>query len=203
MIQPMDCSKAKGKSPAERLFFALLPDDAVRTAIAQMADSLLQISSEESLRRVPPQNYHLTLAFLGSVENQRVEAICNAVTGIEVPPLTLMLDRVGHFPRPKVLWIGVSRPSEAIQGLVARLWTLLKPLGFDGDSRVFRPHVTVARKARRPPAQCDLPPLSWMSESMSLMRSVNRPVSRGACGQSQVFYERIRTWPATEGGAMK
>lgn len=58
---------------------------------------------------------------------------------------------MGHiwsFSFPRVLWIGVSGEIEALNQLAARVYSATFPLGFSGESRAYKPHLTVARKYR-------------------------------------------------------
>lgn len=101
------------------------------------------------LRVVPPGNLHLTLKFLGEVDEGRVPAVVGAleaaVEGTE--PFSLVLKGTGAFPRersPRVLWIGVEG-AEPLEGVARRLDPLLEDLGFPREKRPFSAHLTVAR----------------------------------------------------------
>jgi len=141
-----------------RLFFALWPDDEVRAALAAAAAPLLDSCRG---RRVPARNYHLTLAFLGAVDAERLDALRAAAGTVRAEPFSLSMDCHGHWPKPRVAWLGCRRPPAAAGALAGALWAALAPLGFEAECRPFQPHLTVLRDCRR----CDWPgpvsPLSW------------------------------------------
>jgi 2'-5' RNA ligase len=155
-----------------RLFFALWPDDAVCHALAAAARPLLDACRG---RRIPKRNYHLTLAFLGSVPEEQLDALRAAAGRVRAEPFDLRLDTHGHWRGPKVAWLGCSGPPPAARALAAALWAALAPIGFQPDPRPFRPHLTVLRGC---PA-CDWPgpvaPVDWLVRDFALVRSETLP----------------------------
>jgi RNA 2',3'-cyclic 3'-phosphodiesterase len=151
-----------------RLFFALWPGDDVRAALAAAAAPLLDACRG---RRVPARNYHLTLAFLGAVDAGRLEALRDAAATVRAGPFTLSLDCHGHWPKPRVAWLGCRQPPAAAGTLAGTLWAALAPLGFAPERRAFQPHMTVLRDCRR----CDWPgppaPVPWPVSDFVLMGS--------------------------------
>ena len=109
------------------------------------------------LRWVRPENFHVTLHFLGDTEEELVPEVI-AATGGAVSALTrgtTHLARPGAFPsarRPRVLWVGIEDEAEILAGLSRALSHPLEELGFDLDTRPYHPHITVgyARKRARP-----------------------------------------------------
>lgn len=110
-----------------------------------------------ALRAVAVENLHLTLRFLGSVEERRLgelEAmIRRAVQGLG--PMEVELAGVGAFPsptRPNVIWAGVQgRDVGVLQNLAQRLEKSVVEMGFEPESRPWLPHLTLARVKARPP----------------------------------------------------
>lgn len=104
---------------------------------------------------VQPENIHLSLKFLGEVEETRAPDLRTALqraagSGREPRPLTLQITGFGVFPdyhRPHVLWVGVT-PDPVLELLQHGVEQAFAPLGFPTEARAFRPHVTVARAAR-------------------------------------------------------
>lgn len=97
-----------------------------------------------------PGNVHLTLAFLGDVERDRVDAVAAAARGAAArgAPLALRLEGAGGFPslaRPRVLWVGIGGETEALSALHADLAAELEKIGFAREKRAFRPHLTIGR----------------------------------------------------------
>ncbi|NIR61028.1 MAG: RNA 2',3'-cyclic phosphodiesterase [Gammaproteobacteria bacterium] len=176
-----------------RLFFALWPDPTVRAALEGLGR---EAPGGSRGRRIAAPNLHLTLVFLGWSDAE-LQACAERVAGTAagetgVGPFTLELDRVGHFRRTQVLWVGASRTPPPLAELVGALNRGLEGCGVPPPGRAFRPHVTVARKVRRAqPVEID--PVPWRVERFSLVRSTLHP--EGA------RYEVLAEWPlaAAEG----
>jgi 2'-5' RNA ligase len=103
-----------------------------------------------------PGNWHLTLKFLGEVDQARIPGLCAELAGIEHAPVTLQAAGGGVFPdrrRPRVLWAGLGRGGRAAAGLAALVDAACVHQGFAPREREFRPHLTVARVKR--PARDD------------------------------------------------
>jgi len=104
---------------------------------------------------VRPENIHLSLKFLGDVEETREPELVAALkraagTGQEPRPLTLQITGFGVFPdyhRPHVLWAGVT-PDPGLELLQHGVEQAFAPLGFPTEARAFQPHVTLGRAAR-------------------------------------------------------
>jgi RNA 2',3'-cyclic 3'-phosphodiesterase len=151
-----------------RLFFALWPDDAVRRALAEAARPMLAACRG---RPVATRNYHLTLAFLGGVPAARLEEICAAAARVRAAPFELRLDRHGHWPGPRVAWLGGRMTPPAAEALAAALWAALMPLGFKPDPRPFRVHLTVLRACRGCDWDGELVPVDWPVREFVLAKS--------------------------------
>jgi 2'-5' RNA ligase len=136
-----------------RAFIAIdLPDD-VRAAIAKAQADLRQtVGVKISWAKV--ENLHLTLQFLGDVEESAVEAIRAALAGIagDHAPFELKVAGAGAFPderRPRVLWIGCEHGE--LTALAKSVHAAMRPLGFEPEQREFTAHLTLGRvKQARP-----------------------------------------------------
>lgn len=161
-------------APRRRLFVALVPSAQERGALAAAAAEL-----RHGGRAVPAENLHLTLAFLGTVDAAATRAAATALAGVRGPPFELAFSRVGHFPRPRVLWAaapGAPAALYALQGAVARA---LGEAGFEQEPRPFTPHVTVARNVARWRGPEALPrAVAWRLDAVTLVAS--RTLPRGA-----------------------
>jgi len=101
------------------------------------------------VRWVSPENYHLTLKFLGEVHPDKIERIGSILDriGREAPSFDLCLEGVGAFPtirRPRVIWLGAD-PSPALRCLKQDVEWSLGVLGFERETRAFHPHLTLGR----------------------------------------------------------
>lgn len=120
--------------------------EALTAALAPARDRL------EELRTTDPAAWHLTLAFLGEVGDDRVDGIVEVVRAAlddVAPPAALTLDGAGEFRRT-ALWAGVRDEPE---GQLARLGDAIQSgcvaTGLPVEQRQVRPHVTIGRARRR------------------------------------------------------
>jgi 2'-5' RNA ligase len=107
------------------------------------------------VRLVGREELHLTLHFLGEVEDDRIAAVRQALEGVNAAAFTIDLEGVGRFPPEgdsRVLWAGV-RPSQGLAGLHGAIAAVLADaIGFRPEARPYHPHVTLARLDVVPPA---------------------------------------------------
>lgn len=144
--------EGREKKRTQRLFVAVDPSRAVVEGLHGVLDSLAPLAPDA--RWVVPEKLHLTLAFLGNVEEEtipRIEAILRDVAPRH-PPLSLLAKGGGTFGRgrqPRVLWMGLEGEVEALAGLREATEEGLVSVGYVKEEREFRPHLTLAR-AREP-----------------------------------------------------
>ena len=103
---------------------------------------------------VPTDNLHLTLKFLGDVENTEIHDICKVVSDIcyQYDPFPLTFAGAGAFPdlnRPRILYVGAEDPTGALVEMVSEMETELAKLGFKPEPRDYRPHLTIGRSRNR------------------------------------------------------
>lgn len=131
-----------------RLFVALEIPEPVRREVARRVAGLRDRLPRS--RWVDPANLHLTLLFLGQVEEAKVPSLASALREAfaKHPPLELRLAGGGTFPprRPaRVAWVGMETPGD-LQALQADVSdAAVASVGFEPEERPFSPHVTLAR----------------------------------------------------------
>jgi 2'-5' RNA ligase len=173
------------KPAAQRLFFALWPEPETARAIWQATAHLLPKGVG---RRLPPEHIHLTLAFLGSVEEVQQQCLTRAADAVQGESFTLQLDEAGHFPRPQVVWLGTSQMPVALRTLQTKLVSeLIRQCQFEPEARPFVPHLTIWRKVKRVSLPETMAPVSWPVSRFVLARS--RTLPTGA------EYSIIQAWP--------
>jgi len=106
--------------------------------------------SGDGIKWVPTDNLHLTLKFLGDVNNTEVPGVCSVIHQIcqNYPPFQLHFRGTGGFPsidRPRILYAGVDDASGALTEIVTQLETSLAELGFKQEPRDYTPHLTLGR----------------------------------------------------------
>jgi len=165
-----------------RTFIAIGLPGPIKTELAKLQNELRRAQADVSWTK--PENLHLTLRFLGEVEEGRLEAlkrVC-AESAAEFAPFTLRLNGTGVFPnfrQPRVLWAGLAGEIDAAARLQRRLEEGVVSLGFGPEDKPFKPHLTVGRvKSGRNARQvaalaeiADLPALSFEVGEIVLMKS--------------------------------
>ena len=129
-----------------RLFVALDLPDEVRQSLSDLIAKLKPKS--HGVRWVESRNLHVTLKFIGHVENEKLGSIRDALSGIHSSQLVELTFRgMGFFPNerhPRVAWCGVHA-SPNLASLAADIDRSVVPLGVDAETRPFAPHLTLAR----------------------------------------------------------
>jgi 2'-5' RNA ligase len=123
-----------------RLFAAVeLPEN------IRMQLSLLQ-GGIPGARWSPIENMHLTLRFIGDVDEAVARDVDDVLADIRAPSFSLSLKGVGEFGRKegRTLWAGVSN-GEALHHLAAKIESALQRMGLPAETRKYSPHVTLAR----------------------------------------------------------
>jgi RNA 2',3'-cyclic 3'-phosphodiesterase len=147
-----------------RLFYALWPDQATRSALMCLQSGVVG-------RPIPPGNLHLTLAFLGMQSSALLPQLEHILSQLASPAFELVLDRLGYFPKHKILWAGMQQVPEPLetlqQALIAAL--LQHRICFDQQSR-FKPHITLARAAQLP-TDSACTPIIWRTDHIALVQS--------------------------------
>ncbi len=166
-----------------RLFFALWPDDATRKSLYRAG-----IATGHHSVPTPRDNLHMTLVFLGKVDDATLDCARKVAEHIEFPPFALSIDRIGHFGR-RILWLGSAEPPEALFDLQRRLQRgLAQRCNYPPEKRGYHPHITVARKQVPPLMEPLSTPVHWQVESFSLIRSDTT--------QTPPVYREIARWQA-------
>ncbi len=155
-----------------RLFFALLPDEALRLEIADAAAGL-ERAHRSGGRLLKPERYHLTLNFLGDFQPlppSLVAAARAAGDAMRARAFELVLDHAGSFAGSRVWWLGGAR-SEELQALWQGLGDGLARQGVRVQHRGFTPHLTIVRDARRQLEPVTIDPLRWQVDGFALVDS--------------------------------
>lgn len=130
---------------SRRLFIGLWPDERAVGALSAWAAQAHALCGGRIMR---PDTLHLTLAFLGSVEAERVMALREAVPGWRVRTGSLDLVRFGRFKGPRIVWAGPSASRiDWLDALHGELWERLRVMGFAPPDEAFCPHISLLRNA--------------------------------------------------------
>jgi 2'-5' RNA ligase len=130
----------------ERVFFALLPPEEIKKHIYNFVTSL---ATDDTIKIVPKDNYHITLLFLGDINKNIIPEIINKASCIKCPSFDLHLNTTGHFKKSKVLWLGTKSKSLEIEYLLDSLTKNLNSiasLNLPENNYNFTPHITIFKK---------------------------------------------------------
>ncbi len=114
---------------------------------AELGERLAMLRSGLSdARWVDPENYHITLRFLGDVDDATGHEFAAQLRRIEAPAFVLDLEGLGSFGgrRPRAVWAGLA-PSDALFSLQRAHEMAARAAGSPAESRNFHAHVTLAR----------------------------------------------------------
>lgn len=137
-----------------RTFVAVNLDPAIKEKIGEAARDF----EMKGIKTVRPELVHVTLKFLGDVEEGRIDEIAEALKTVKVPPFTAQLRSIGGFPgsrNPRVIWIGAEGQFEELNRQVEEA---LSKIGFPREGR-FSAHATIGRVKFPTPEQKQRLPL--------------------------------------------
>jgi RNA 2',3'-cyclic 3'-phosphodiesterase len=130
-----------------RVFVAVPLDDDTRHALAAALDAALPMGL--SGRPVPPANWHLTLRFIGRVDDPTIDRIVAGLDSTSLgDPFRVRWGGLGAFPnerRARVVWIGLNEGGAEAAGLADRVEDALVASSVEPADRPFRAHLTVSR----------------------------------------------------------
>lgn len=155
-----------GKPASTRLFLALWPDPALRHQLKEWRDAW---AWPKGASPVDPDKLHVTLHFLGALPSERLPAL---LEGFAVPfePFQLVLDCAALWHNG-IAVLEPSAPPPELLALHQRLSGALSALGLAPESRTYRPHATMARRAGGAVAPKGCPPVLWQARGFALVES--------------------------------
>ena len=123
-----------------RLFVALALPGELTEQISAIAMGI------PGARWIRPDNYHLTLRFIGEVDGGTAEDIAGALSSVAIDAFPLRLDGTGCFAhrRHGALWTGIA-PREPVAALAVKVERAVQSAGVAPETRAFHPHITLAR----------------------------------------------------------
>jgi RNA 2',3'-cyclic 3'-phosphodiesterase len=179
-----------------RLFIGVEISDEMKTRAVPIADDLrdrfARLARSAVLRWVSPENLHITLWFVGEVDDEQASALRGALAApFATASFDLHARGVGMFPStgpPRALWVGLADGAASLVAVYKELIPRLERLGFEPERRAYAPHLTIARfkdirradvpAVRRVVAQCTSDAGSCRIAAVTLFRSRLSP--RGA-----------------------
>lgn len=160
-----------------RLFVAVQLSEELKKSITGTLHDLKQKGVRGNY--VPTKNLHLTLAFIGEIENPDI--VKEALKGISYKPFKLSLSEMGTFG--DLLWVGM-KGNQGLSAAAKSVRDALDAAGIPYDRKAFTPHITIIRKSSGSWKQVPPPKGQMMVKSISLMKTTfkdGKPVYSEVC----------------------
>ena len=171
-----------------RLFIAIELSEPVRRHLDSLVTAL-ELSGEggelPTVSWIKRENWHITLKFLGEVEENRVSELSRAFSQVAVEPIRLSVDRMVYFPKRgpvRVIAAGLGEDVGRLSQLQRSIEIISEQIGFPSEDREYTPHVTFGRSRtgergndwislRNTRLESKFPGPAFIAESFALMRS--------------------------------
>ena len=169
------------------MFFALWPAHALQVCLAETTQSVVLAAGG---RPVPPENFHVTLAFLGLVPEARISQVEAIAHEVARAPVQVIFDAIEYWKKPKLI-CATARPAAAGNASAGTLAGALKShltgAGFTPDLKPFRAHVTLARNVPHGTHDRAIQSVLWTFTHFALVES--------RTGPSGASYSVLSSWP--------
>jgi len=131
-----------------RTFVAIELPEAVRASLGRLRDMLRHSKAQASW--VKTDNMHLTLRFLGEIDEKNLETFSARLydSCARYAALTMFVRGTGVFPnarRPAVVWAGLEALSGDLAGIQTAVESAARAIGLPPETKPFHPHITLAR----------------------------------------------------------
>jgi len=136
------------KNITMRTFIAIELPNEIRNSLSRLQEQLK--TSGADVKWVAPENIHLTLKFLGEVEEKKLEKITQIIedTCGERNKFQIRIASLGAFPKidfPRVIWVGLDLGDKETKEIAKELEQNLAKIGIPKEDRSFSSHITIGR----------------------------------------------------------
>jgi len=154
----------------DRLFFALWPTSSISTSIKS---NTTRLKKTVKGKFVTPENWHITLAFLGNVDKRTKDCLINKAAQLQCAAFELEFENVMYFKKTHILSYGVHQKTDLtkLNFLVDECKRVQHVCGLKSEGREFKPHITVARKVKELNDGLIIDPILWQANEFVLVRS--------------------------------
>jgi len=166
----------------KRLFFALWPSAEVRQKIAKLNQQV----SLDGVRKLKPNNLHMTLLYLGNIDAVMQNEIVLKVAGLKCAPFSFQLDAMQYWRTPKVICLTVSQQPKPLLDLANQLLEICKQYPIHLHDRPYQGHVTLMRKAKQA-YSLNYAPIQWQANEFVLVESISTT--------DGIRYDILMRWP--------
>jgi 2'-5' RNA ligase len=131
-----------------RTFIGIALDKAIRDRTVALQETLGRTGTE--VKWVEPENLHVTMLFLGEVDEREIPKVCGIVAEVSQQHSSFLMsvESAGCFPnprRPRILWVGIAEGSQPLCAIHDALEIPLQELGYRREERKYTPHITLGR----------------------------------------------------------
>lgn len=167
-----------------RTFLTFAPDYETALAISRWSELCWPMLD----RRIPVQNFHLTVAFLGETDDTALQKLSEIFEDFSHASFVLHLNDIGYWPDSNVLWLGPSDIPDELTTLHKICKQAGNRIGAHAGGKRYQPHLTLARKLTLPPGSALMQPeFVFKVDALQLWSSVRE--AKGA------RYDTLATWP--------
>ena len=134
----------------KRIFIAIDISDEIRAAAALYIKQMSEQFPHAPIKWERPEKLHLTIKFLGGTEETVIPDVIDLVSqsAKATRPFVIDIGGTGAFPsvrNPRILWLGVSESTGVLKDLAVSIDNGCTELGFEPETRAFKPHLSLAR----------------------------------------------------------
>jgi len=131
-----------------RAFIAIELPQQIKDSLSQIQKQLKESGAD--VKWVGPGNIHLTLKFLGEIDDEKIEKINGIIedTARDKPSFKMHISSIGAFPKidyPRVIWVGIDAGDSETKEVVKELEEKIQKIGIPKEERAFSSHITIAR----------------------------------------------------------
>lgn len=131
-----------------RAFIAIELPEEIKTQLARIQEQLKRAGAD--VKWVEPKNIHLTLKFLGEIDDSQFNKICAILDEVAKNNAAYRanINSLGAFPKinsPRVIWAGVGQGDNETKAIAKQVEEKIQKLGIPKEDRAFSSHITLAR----------------------------------------------------------
>ncbi len=131
-----------------RTFIAIELPKEIKDALARLQEKLKSTGAD--VKWVEPDNIHLTLKFLGEIDEQKLDKIALILENIakDKSSFHICISSIGAFPRnssPRVIWVGIDKGDKETKEIAKQLEEKIQKIGIPKEDRSFSSHITIGR----------------------------------------------------------
>lgn len=175
-----------------RLFFALELSATDKTTLLNFQQRLSLLGGQ----KIPAENFHITLSFLGQIAESKIESLLDEIETPDMQPFEISTGDILYFEGAKTLALSIEKGAEKLSQLKRIIEKNLQRIEhFNLDKRVYKPHISLLKQLQQYPDQ--LPPYHMPIKVIGISLLASVPTKKG------VGYELIGEWPLRASKSVK